>query len=910
LSDIELVKLPQDHGTEAARSRNTSSHGEFTQQEEDQRNQAGDGIEKTVPSDSSRFTQNSLPNYKPLPLRWPYQLLLLLCIAGVFAFFEYEIRILPTPRFEALGTWDAMEALPSSLNAQSSESSVTPPMPTRRDAFQFPVQTSTATMELTGSPTIPLPEQMQQTTRFLQNRAKLTPSPDPSPRPPESDYPDPDGKLYTYLGWGPPVWVESKGPCETCHFISETIPIFYTDDHSWCPVQYDWRLPLKRAVDETQSNISTRFLRNSYVTPDEGCASIINVLFTYHLFWVHSTQAITDSFPSTWETTTWTASPPTPVPWLLPTTDSDENILLPLSTAGPQDWSGVLRRYDVFGNEMQSPYLGLRPAYPLGSRTLATDSVIWWTLPMSRPNATPRRTMSTHTDPTSTLRTSVSLTSESEHLPTAVPVTTTQLRPEFSIPSDMTSITEIRATSETLSDSSSQTSASGTRETLTSDSQEPSTSTEALPSDSSTFNNTHAIPDVVLATSPTTTRSLESGNKVAEPLLTPTVVEYFGQDGKPVATTTVMVFPLPTNFQGPVPGHAQNAFRTLSQADFVMASIIPILLTTLLSMLIQLMSSSFTAMLPFRVLGYPNGGTSIDSLLISGSGLDGQYYALRFLYQNGDPLPILNTLLAVMSAALVPLSSETIHIEFRPEFCSNRARVCPIGIRKSVAPSRAAEVMLGLMGFITVAMAFLLHRWRSGVPTEPWSIASMAGLLQDEKLRELFRSLPTPTRRGQILHRRQMLDTLGGHRYRLARHQNGEADDYGICIVPQGEDQGSLRSRIKSPPKRYPKRNPSKDYNSILHRLSIRANEVSVRLSFLLFLCGVLILILYYENTILDTSFESFMDSERFGVRFLFATLGTLITLFWDSYFTCKCGITYLELPDWHVSHQLVTRHF
>ncbi|KAM7209936.1 hypothetical protein V8F06_014680, partial [Rhypophila decipiens] len=49
---------------------------------------------------------------------------------------------------------------------------------------------------------------------------------------------------------------------------------------------------------------------------------------------------------------------------------------------------------------------------------------------------------------------------------------------------------------------------------------------------------------------------------------------------------------------------------------------------------------------------------------------------------------------------------------------------------------------------------------------------------------------------------------------------------------------------------------------------------------------GILIVILYYENTILDTPSERFMDSQTFGVRFLFAGLGTGISLFWDWYFT------------------------
>ncbi|KAH8882168.1 hypothetical protein GQ53DRAFT_610066, partial [Thozetella sp. PMI_491] len=55
---------------------------------------------------------------------------------------------------------------------------------------------------------------------------------------------------------------------------------------------------------------------------------------------------------------------------------------------------------------------------------------------------------------------------------------------------------------------------------------------------------------------------------------------------------------------------------------------------------------------------------------------------------------------------------------------------------------------------------------------------------------------------------------------------------------------------------------------------------------FLIFLCGLMILILYYENTMLDTPFERFMDSQKLGVRFLFSGIGVVLTGFWDYYFS------------------------
>lgn len=52
------------------------------------------------------------------------------------------------------------------------------------------------------------------------------------------------------------------------------------------------------------------------------------------------------------------------------------------------------------------------------------------------------------------------------------------------------------------------------------------------------------------------------------------------------------------------------------------------------------------------------------------------------------------------------------------------------------------------------------------------------------------------------------------------------------------------------------------------------------------FITGLLILILYYENTILDTPFEHFMDSQSYGVRILFTAFGTSVGGFWDYCFS------------------------
>ncbi|KAM7198952.1 hypothetical protein V8F33_004689 [Rhypophila sp. PSN 637] len=61
---------------------------------------------------------------------------------------------------------------------------------------------------------------------------------------------------------------------------------------------------------------------------------------------------------------------------------------------------------------------------------------------------------------------------------------------------------------------------------------------------------------------------------------------------------------------------------------------------------------------------------------------------------------------------------------------------------------------------------------------------------------------------------------------------------------------------------------------------------IVMRVITLIFVVGLPVLILYYENTILDTLFERFMDSQSFGVRLLFTSFGTALSGLWSYHFS------------------------
>ncbi|KAK4209478.1 hypothetical protein QBC37DRAFT_294537 [Rhypophila decipiens] len=113
---------------------------------------------------------------------------------------------------------------------------------------------------------------------------------------------------------------------------------------------------------------------------------------------------------------------------------------------------------------------------------------------------------------------------------------------------------------------------------------------------------------------------------------------------------------------------------------------------------------------------------------------------------------------------------------------------------------------------------------------------------------------------------------------------------------PVLQDRSSIRVTTRDPPP--PPRSRTKCQTSRgnisqrrwwHHIIVPPQHKENVLLSIALFLTmALLVLILYYENTISpDTKFEMFMNSQTFGVRILFTSLGTAATWFWDYYFSC-----------------------
>lgn len=175
-------------------------------------------------------------------------------------------------------------------------------------------------------------------------------------------------------------------------------------------------------------------------------------------------------------------------------------------------------------------------------------------------------------------------------------------------------------------------------------------------------------------------------------------------------------------------------------------------------------------------------------------------------------------------------------------------------------------------------------------------------LLGGGGLRGLLRGVDTPVVGGRYIEDIEMVRGFEGRRFALRGLGSGEV---GIIVVEGGDTrptsrESGCRSDTTGETERKilgTRKQSTSTWNrrcfgfpSTEHGLHSIVNGVVLAL-----LVGLMILILYYENTRFDTRFERWMDSDTFGVHFLFAGMGVLITIFWDAQFSRTFHFSFLS---------------
>jgi hypothetical protein len=385
------------------------------------------------------------------------------------------------------------------------------------------------------------------------------------------------------------------------------------------------------------------------------------------------------------------------------------------------------------------------------------------------------------------------------------------------------------------------------------------------------------------------------------PLQTITVSPETLTDTRGLPTATFEAFTASVAITGPVPWASKpsnNATIGLSfahpvqAANYFVVSFLPVFVAILLSILIQTINKNVKTMLPFFALSKVSGALARDSINLVPGGLVSPLHSIRLLFRFREPVSLLCDVLALLIAILVTISSEAIGIKLYGSCDTANFAGCTMYFDVFDGPSRTAEGLMIAIAVIIACIGICLYPIRSGVTSNSWTIASTASLLSRETA-ELLQSIRQDDER-KIITAAQIAKHLENRKFAFGFYLSERATtEYGIVVryrdplsssTPTENDASSLPSKVRL--KKDQQKSNRKYFPKKLLQFII---DQGFGMIFLALLCGLLILVVYYDAVQLDASnnsFERFIDSQKFGVRSLFAGCGVIISFFWDDIFS------------------------
>ena len=324
----------------------------------------------------------------------------------------------------------------------------------------------------------------------------------------------------------------------------------------------------------------------------------------------------------------------------------------------------------------------------------------------------------------------------------------------------------------------------------------------------------------------------------------------------------------------------------ITSTQYFAGTLLPPLLAVLLAVPVSVIQLNVKLFQPFRALTTPGGATGADSVLLQYLGTDNVVMPLRQLLR-GQPIPFLASLLLWLSWLVTPLAAEAIGFKVHGVCSHLSISGCAVAFGVSPWPAHALIAVLVTMLVLLVALAVLLRRWDTGVYFNPWSLAGMTLLSRNPHLRDQLvqteseADLIDIVRRGRF-HLEDSIVFAGTDKDEFNPNYGGFGTDLTVApvIVPYWESPTPIPGDTVKAPASSRRHSP------------FPALTYSVRAIFIVVLLGLMALLCYYHLSHGDTPFELFMDSQTFGVKFLFAALGCLLAIFWSCVFLSLGALT------------------
>lgn len=357
-----------------------------------------------------------------------------------------------------------------------------------------------------------------------------------------------------------------------------------------------------------------------------------------------------------------------------------------------------------------------------------------------------------------------------------------------------------------------------------------------------------------------------------------------GRDGSPVSSYHSSHHPvstarLPLNTSQPRPGATTLQVTTvvydLQMGSYFVCFFLPTLLCTLLQIPVRMVDQSVRLLQPFHEMADPDGACGRDSLWRETAGWRCRVASLRHLFRKKQSLVFLTGVLQAITWLVVSFSATAVGLQLVGSGCEADD---PYSVQNNCAMTpavfwRPTIIILSLLGLMAAILVFImvkLARWDIGVDEDPWSIAGIARLSRNKDLRPLLHQKALGTAEYHRLWATKF--TLGY----FSNESRYNKKVYGVVALGTNLSSGSTRSL---PATVSTFLGTSSTWITEKLRPTTRVNDntrpseklelpfilgYTGRILFLLFLCGLMIVILYYRNVSTSSGFESFMDDESY----------------------------------------------
>jgi len=331
---------------------------------------------------------------------------------------------------------------------------------------------------------------------------------------------------------------------------------------------------------------------------------------------------------------------------------------------------------------------------------------------------------------------------------------------------------------------------------------------------------------------------------------------------------------------------ADTRVEAISPHEYLIGAFIPTVLAVVFTIPWDILASAVKEIEPFYQMQRANGASAACSLT-SDYKASISVVATMNAMSRGHCVVWGSGLLSLITLSLSPLASETVFIGFDGHCTATSGRrACSPHL--SVYPL-AARVIQGILTFITIiTLALAIDMWhkRSGIYADPWSIAGLATLFQNRRLIEMFRQIDP-----SITKPKALKAALKSHRYQIAPYKEVDGESgYGIMICQSGilSEDSDVRTSFRNGGKyaavetnivedhAFPARPKPK------RTIATIVTQTGAVVVFAFLVMGLEALVIVYYKTGGNTAFERFMDSDTFGVRFLFTAVGVMIKLYWN----------------------------